>query len=53
MKSQAVFSDGAGIPAVSGELKLQGVPMRGTRAKLPGFVPWPDDDGFRPSGGSS
>jgi hypothetical protein len=53
MKSHAVFSDGAGMPAVSGELKVHGVPTRGGSAKLPGFVPCTDDDGFCPSGGSS
>ena len=53
MKSQAVFSDGAGMPGPSGELKVQGVPTRGARAKLPGFVPWRVEDGFSPRGGSS
>ena len=38
-KSQAVLSDGGGMPGVSGELKLSGPPMSGGFAKLPGVVP--------------
>jgi hypothetical protein len=51
MKSQAVLSLGAGIPGVSGELKAYTVPTPGVRAKLPGVVPAPLDDGLFPRGG--
>ena len=53
MKSQAVASDGAGMPGVSGELKVSGPPICGRSAKLPGVVPSALLDGFWPRGGSS
>ncbi len=37
-KSQAVLSEGAGMPGVSGELKLSGPPMSGVLANEPGVV---------------
>jgi hypothetical protein len=43
MKSHAVFSDGNGIPGVSGEEKVRApvlpAAIRGALAKLPGVVP--------------
>ena len=51
-KSQAVFSDGAGMPGESGELKERGPPRSGAFAKLPGVVPCAVEDGLLPSAGS-
>jgi hypothetical protein len=53
MKSQAVLEDGAGMPGVSGELKLSAPPIAGGFAKLPGVVPSRRLDGSLPSGGSA
>src|SRR6266480_395816 len=53
MKSHAVLSDGAGMPGVSGELNVQGVPTRPRCANAPGDVPCRSVDGLSPSGGSS
>ena len=53
MKSQAVRSDGGGMPGVSGELNASGRPSCGGFAKLPGVVPWPRLDGFEPARGSA
>src|SRR3990172_11029342 len=53
MKSQAVLSDGWGMPGVSGELKESGEPTRPGRAKLPGVVPVPAPEGSPPRAGSS
>ena len=39
MKSQAVLSEGSGIPGVSGEEKERAPPTSGALAKLPGLVP--------------
>jgi hypothetical protein len=43
MKSQAVFSDGAGIPGVSGDANVhrpaRPLAIFGINAKLPGVVP--------------
>ena len=52
MKSQAVLSDGAGMPGVSGELNVSGPPIWLWFAKLPGVVPSPREDGLSPTGGS-
>lgn len=41
------------MPGVSGELKLQAVPIRGGLAKLPGEVPCFVEEGLLPSAGSS
>jgi hypothetical protein len=38
-KSMAVRCDGSGIPGVSGELNVYGVPTPALLAKLPGVVP--------------
>ena len=56
MKSHAVFSEGLGIPGVSGEANVS-APARpgsnaGLSAKLPGVVPKAFVDGFNPSGGN-
>ncbi|GJM20754.1 MAG: hypothetical protein DHS20C15_06690 [Planctomycetota bacterium] len=51
MKSHAVLSLGCGMPGVSGELKVHGVPTRGPFAKLPGEVPSAREDGLLPSWG--
>jgi hypothetical protein len=52
MKSQAVLSEGAGIPGVSGEEKARTPPMSGGFAKLPGDVPFFADEGLLPSAGN-
>jgi hypothetical protein len=52
MKSQAVLSDGGGMPGVSGELNVHAVPTRPRCAKEPGVVPSAVVEGFWPSGGS-
>jgi hypothetical protein len=56
-KSHAVFSDGCGIPGVSGEEYVQrpDTPgaIHGGTAKLPGVVPWDVDEGLVPTSGSS
>ena len=51
-KSHAVFSDGAGIPGVSGELNVSAPPSCGAFAKLPGVVPWAFVDGLFPNAGN-
>lgn len=55
-KSQAVLSDGWGMPGVSGDENVQQPSgpgaIRDGFAKLPGDVPRARDDGFCPSGGS-
>src|SRR5271156_5454778 len=48
----AVTGEGWGMPAVSGELNVQGVPTRPREAKLPGVVPCPPNEGSPPTGGS-
>jgi hypothetical protein len=48
----AVTEEGSGIPGVSGELKVQGVPTRPQRAKLPGVVPCDAEVGLLPKGGN-
>jgi hypothetical protein len=52
-KSQAVLSDGAGMPGVSGDENVHGVPTRPRLAKEPGVVPAVVEDGLSPSGGSA
>ncbi len=52
MKSQAVLSDGAGMPGVSGDENVQGVPTLPRCAKEPGVVPCFCVDGLSPSSGS-
>src|SRR5690349_8020194 len=51
MKSHAVFSLGCGMPGVSGELNVHGVPTRPRLANEPGVVPAAVLDGLSPSGG--
>jgi hypothetical protein len=55
MKSHAVFSDGAGIPGVSGDENVhrpaRPLAILGSKEKLPGEVPKPLEEGFPPSGG--
>ncbi len=46
MKSHAVFSDGGGMPGVSGDENMRGPPTSAGLAKLPGVVPWRPDDGL-------
>ncbi len=48
----AVTSETPGMPGVSGELNMYGVPTRPAAAKEPGLVPWRSLDGLSPSGGS-
>jgi hypothetical protein len=52
MKSHADFSEGCGMPGVSGELKASGPPTEAGFAKLPGVVPPGREDGLPPTGGS-
>src|SRR5438552_13132449 len=52
MKSHAVLSLGSGIPGVSGEENVHGVPTRPRNANDPGVVPQLVDDELPPSGGS-
>jgi hypothetical protein len=52
MKSQAVRSEGAGMPGVSGELNASGLPSWLGLAKLPGVVVEGVVPGFPPTGGS-
>jgi hypothetical protein len=56
MKSQAVFVEGAGIPGVSGDEKVNRPATPGAirpgAAKLAGLVPAPVEDAFPPNGGS-
>ena len=51
MKSQAVLSEGCGMPGVSGEEKVRAPPTCGGFAKLPGVVPWSVEDGLLPRPG--
>jgi hypothetical protein len=51
MKFHAVRSEGCGMPGVSGELKANGPPTSGGRAKLGGAVPWVWFEGLVSGGG--
>jgi hypothetical protein len=54
LKSQAVFADAAGMPGVSGELKVSAAPIWAFCAKLPGLVPLRCVEGWlAPCSGSS
>jgi hypothetical protein len=47
----AVTVDGAGIPGVSGDENVNGPPISGGSARLPGLVPSARLEGFEPPAG--